>query len=74
MAGTVDAQESINCIQSSPTNQIDGTKSMSCLTPVLNDIASLVSLRAESFDYHIVFIFTDGQISDIESAMQVSPG
>ena len=41
------------------------------LAPLLNDIVDFVSVRAENFEYHVVFIFTDGNISDVEQSMRV---
>lgn len=42
------------------------------LAPFLNDLTTLLNVRSENFEYQIVFIFTDGQIADIDDSMQVN--
>ena len=73
--GIVNDDSDLTSIQCAPIiGKTPGPPPSTHLTPLLNNIAALLSVRADNFDYHIVFIFTDGQIADVESSMQVSLG
>ena len=46
-------------------------KKSTLLTPLLNDLMALLTVREGQFEYYTALIFTDGEISDVEQAMNV---